>query len=171
MRAGVPLLLLAALVGSPEVRYFRYERPLLSTSSNSGQTCLALDPSVFARTAPNLADLRLFREGTEVPYAIHLTAPAKVAEGSTPLLNLGVRDEKTVFDAAMPSGTYSDLQLDLNGENFIAIVTISGSREPGAAATQLGTFTIFDFTREKLGRSTVLHLPDSDFGYLHFFII
>ena len=40
--------------------------------------------------------------------------------------------------------------------------------ERGAAKPSLGSYTIFDLTRQKLGRSTVLHLPESDFGILHF---
>ena len=37
-----------------------------------------------------------------------------------------------------------------------------------AQGTKLGSFTIFDLSGQKLGRSTVLHLPPSDFRYLHF---
>jgi hypothetical protein len=69
----------------------------------------------------------------------------------------------------MPEGTYSKLDLGIAGKNFIATVHVSGSQaQDGQHATNLGTFTIFDFTRQKLGRSTVLHLPQSDFRYLHF---
>ena len=54
-------------------------------------------------------------------------------------------------------------------QNFIATVKVSGSHaQAGGAETQLGLYTIFDLTREKLGRSTVMHLPQSDFRYLHF---
>ena len=53
--------------------------------------------------------------------------------------------------------------------DFIATVDVFGSQsQTGGTSTKLGTYTIFDFTREKLGRSTVLHLPESDFRYLHF---
>jgi len=37
-------------------------------------------------------------------------------------------------------------------------VTVSSVPSVGLAPTKLGSFTIFDFTRQKLGRSTVLHL-------------
>ena len=69
----------------------------------------------------------------------------------------------------MPDGHYSDLQLAVTGQNFIATVTVSGSQtETGSAETKIGSYTIFDLTSQKLGRSTVLHLPESDFRYLHF---
>jgi hypothetical protein len=63
------------------------------------------------------------------------------------------------------------LQLAVTGQNFIATVTVSGSQtESGSAETKIGSYTIFDLTGQKLGRSTVLHLPVSDFRYLHFSI-
>jgi hypothetical protein len=69
----------------------------------------------------------------------------------------------------MPAGAYRDVQLSITGQNFIATVEVSGSQaQVGTARTQIGSYTIFDLTREKLGRSTVLHLPRSDFRFLHF---
>jgi hypothetical protein len=165
--AGVLLLALAA--ASPEARYFRYERPLQNGAQRSGQGCLALDAGVFAHAAPHLADLRLYRDGVETPYAIRVATPLEGAEKSIEPLNAGMRGGYTVFDAELPDAHYSDLQLELTAQNFIATVTVAGSRtESGAAETRLGSYTIFDLTRQKLGRSTVLHLPPSDFRYLHF---
>ena len=84
-------------------------------------------------------------------------------------LNLGERGGQTVFDAAMPDAPYSDIQLAVTGQNFIATVTVYGSQTAVRhRETKLGAFTIFDLTRQRLGRSTVLHLPQSDFRYLHF---
>ena len=97
------------------------------------------------------------------------SARAEGAEKSIALLNLGVRNGQTVFDAELPDIHYSDLQLDVASHDFIATVTVSGSREKGAKSeTKLGAYTVFDLTRQKLGRSTVLHLPESDLPYLHF---
>jgi hypothetical protein len=69
----------------------------------------------------------------------------------------------------MTSGTYRDLQLVVDGRDFLATVTVSGSQTKTAASrTALGSFTIFDLTRQRLGRSTILHLPESNFRFLHF---
>ena len=69
----------------------------------------------------------------------------------------------------MPEGSYSDIQLDVTGQDFIATVTVSGRQEQtDSSPTRLGSYTIFDLTHQKLGRSTVLHIPPSDFRYLHF---
>ena len=49
------------------------------------------------------------------------------------LLNLGKSGNQTVFDAEMPSGKYSDLQLKVTGHDFLATVTVSGSQSQTAA--------------------------------------
>ena len=95
-------------------------------------------------------------------------APAAAAHPVLPL-NAGVHAGRTEFDAAMPAGTYSDIELQIEGQNFQAKVEVSGSQAPGSSdARRIGTYTIFDLTRERSGRNTVLHLPASDFRYLHF---
>jgi len=166
MKNSAVLLLLAAAAVSPEIRYFQYERPLEKTS---GQSCVLIEPGIFTHAAPQLADLRLYRDGTETPYVIRTQEAVERAEKELTLLNLGTRDGQTVFDASVPEGPYSNLQLNVTGENFIATVTVTGSQaESGSAETAIGTYTIFDLTGQKLGRSTILHLPESDFRFLHF---
>jgi hypothetical protein len=104
----------------------------------------------------------------ETPYVVRLAAPAVAAQGAIEPLNKGAQGGQTVFDAELPDGHYSDLELNVNARNFIATVGVSGSQKQGEAGTKLGSFTIFDLTKQRLGRSTVLHLPESDFKYLHF---
>ena len=165
---AVSLVLLVA-VAAPQQRYFSYERPLAAPLAQSAQTCVVLDAGIFAHTAPGLADLRLYRDAEETPYAIDTEAETETASQTVPLLNAGVRSGKTVFDAQMLDGPYSDLQLNIERHNFIATVTVTGSRDTAESSfTTLGNFTIFDFTRERLGRSTALHLPQSNFPVLHF---
>jgi len=167
MKISAGLLLLAVAAASPEIKYFQYERPL---QTSSGQSCLMIDTGIFSHAAPRLADLRLYRDGTETPYALNSDVPATPGTNSISPLNPGSRDGQAVFDANMPDGPYSDLQLGVTGQNFIATVTVSGSQAESGAETRIGSYTIFDLTGQKLGRSTVLHLPQSDFRYLHFSI-
>jgi hypothetical protein len=70
----------------------------------------------------------------------------------------------------MPDANYGDLQLRITGRDFIATVAVTGSQDQSAKPTSIGSYTIFDLTRQRLGRSVVLHLPTSDFRYLHFHI-
>jgi hypothetical protein len=169
MRLGAGVVLLAMFFASPDIRYFRFERPIQAAPQQTGQTCLVVDPAIFAHAAPQLADLRLYHDDAETPYVIRVATAAAGAEKSIAPLNLGVRGSETVFDAELPDTHYSDLSLAVSAQNFIATVSVSGSRtKTGSTATRLGAYTIFDLTRQRLGRSTVLHLPESDFPYLHF---
>jgi hypothetical protein len=169
MKLGAAVLLLTLAAASPEIRYFRYQRPLQNLPQHAAQSCLVVDAGIFAHAAPQLADLRLYRDGAETPYVIHMALPVEGSEKNIAPLNLGLRAGQTVFDAEMPDEKYSDIQLAVTGHDFIATVAVSGSAAPGASGeTKLGSFTIFDLTRQRLGRSTVLHLPESDFRYLHF---
>ncbi|HXS12039.1 MAG TPA: DUF3999 family protein [Acidobacteriaceae bacterium] len=167
MRTGALLLILAVNAAATGTSHFRFTRPV-NTPPAPGQTCVALDAKIFSHAASGLADVRLFNGGAEIPYAIRTAAPAQSAQTSLAPLNLGTRNGQTSFDLAMPPGMYGDLQLSVSAQNFIASVTVSGSQtENPAGHTLLGTFTIFDLTAQKLGRSTVLHLPASNFRYLH----
>jgi hypothetical protein len=166
IKISAGLLLLAVAAASPQIKYFRYERPV---QKSSGQSCMVLDAGLYAHAAPQLADLRLYRDGAETPLVIRADSAVESAEKTIPLLNVGSRGGQTVFDANLPDGHYSDVQLGVTGQNFIATVTVTGSQtETGSAETRIGSYTIFDLTGQKLGRSTVLHLPQSDFRYLHF---
>lgn len=169
MRALAALSLLLFAAPSPEIRYFQFERPVVKPAQSAGQTCAVVDPGVFAHASFGLADLRLYQGVAETPYLLRSAAPVASTTQNLSLLNLGKSGNQTVFDAAMPAGSYSDVELAIAGRDFLATVTVTGSQtETGTARTRLGAFTIFDLTQQRLGRSTVLHLPQSDFRFLHF---
>jgi len=165
--AALSLLLFAA--PSPEIRYFEFERPVVKPVQSPGQTCAMVDPGVFAHASAGLTDLRLYQGGAETPYVLRSAAPVASASKNLSVLNLGKSGNLTVFDAAMPENSYSDVELAIDERDFLATVTVTGSQsQTGADRTKLGAFTIFDLTQQRLGRSTVLHLPKSDFRFLHF---
>lgn len=169
MRSLAVLAMLLLAAPAPEIRYFHFERPIEQPAQAAGQTCLVVEPAVFAHAASQLADVRVYQGSAQTPFVVRSDVPVASTDQSVGLLNLGKNGNQTVFDAEMPSGKYSDLQLKVNGHDFLATVAVSGGQSEGAAArTKLGSFTIFDLTRQRLGRSTVLHLPESDFRYLHF---
>lgn len=169
MRPLAALILLLTAAASPDIRYFQYERPIQNVPQQPTQACLVLDPAIFAHSSIGLSDLRLYRDRTETPYLIQTSAPNSApTEQTIAALNLGSRGGKVVFDAAMPTGAYADLQLKIAARDFIATVTVAGSQQQTGPATKIGAYTIFDLTRQRLGRSTVLHLPTSDFHFLHF---
>jgi hypothetical protein len=168
MKLAIGLLLLASAAPAPEIRYFHYQRLVDPATQEAKQSCFAIDPGIYPHAGSQLTDLRLYRDGTEIPYVLRTaSSPSDTTQAVTPL-NLGVQQGSVAFDAAMPDGSYSDIHLDVTAHDFIATVSVSSQPPAGQASTELGTFTIFDFTRQKLGRSTVLHLPPSNFPRLHF---
>ena len=167
MKAAAALVL-ALAVATPEIRYFRYQRPVLIPEQQNGQACMALDPAVFAHAEPGLPDLRLYRDRSEVPYLLHQAAPREDKPQTILPLNAGVRGGQPAFDAEMPAGRYSNVELLLSAENFVATVTVSGSQTQGGIETRVGAYSVFDLTQQKLGRGTMLALPESDYRYLHF---
>lgn len=170
MKLAALMLLLLIAAPKPETRYFRYQRQVQAASAH-GPACFPLDSVVFANASRGLADVRLYHGDQEVPFAIRTAqAPLTGSHAILPL-NAGTRSGRTEFDAAMPAGTYTDIELQIAARDFQAKVEVTGSQSLGSSdARRLGTYTIFDLTGEKSGRSTVLHLPVSNFRFLHFAI-
>ncbi|MGH9587041.1 MAG: hypothetical protein ACRD3F_08815, partial [Acidobacteriaceae bacterium] len=137
IRATALLLFVAA--ATPNVHYFRYERPVLNTPAQHQQACLTLDPATFTHSGPQLSSLRLYRGESETPYALNYATPAESSPEALTPLNTGVRGGATTFDVAMREGVYSNLNLDIAGKNFIATVHVSGSQnQVSGRATSLG---------------------------------
>jgi hypothetical protein len=152
------------LIAAPQ--YFQYHRSLMTTAS-SGEACAAIDPEIFPHAAPSLKDLRLYRDGHEVPYAITLSEPEAAENESAKVFNLGRQGEAIVFDLQMPARSYTDVVLDLAGEDYLATATVLGTDMPGGKPTSLGKFTLFDLSAQHLSHNTTLHLQESNFKFLH----
>src|SRR5208283_4527237 len=104
------LLLFAA--PAPEIQYFHFERPVQMPVQSAGQTCLVVTPDLFAHAAAQLADLRLYQGATETPYVVRSDVPVVSTDQTIALLNLGRSGNQAAFDAEMPAGRYSDLQVN-----------------------------------------------------------
>jgi hypothetical protein len=146
--------------------YLRYQRAV--SLSGSGQTCAVIDPQIFPHAANSLKDLRLYQGTHELPYAVTLSEPPQPDSDTAQIRNLGLRNRNIVFDVEMPNRPYTDVTLNLAGQDFIATATVSGTRDPSYAnQTSLGDFTLFDLTTQHLFRSTTLHLQETNLPYLH----
>ncbi|GGG79006.1 DUF3999 family protein [Edaphobacter dinghuensis] len=153
---------------SPDVRqYSRYERSI-ALPAGAGQTCAVIDAQMFPHAAPSLKDVRLYQNEQELPYAITLSEPVQVDSAAARILNLGTRGHSIVFDIEMTDRPYTDVDLDLAGQDYLATATVTGfDTLHSSTATQLGEFTLFDLTSQHLSHSTTLHLQESSFHYLH----
>ena len=148
-------------------QYMRYERSV-AVSAGSGQSCAVIDPQIFPHAAASLKDLRLYQTGHELPYAITLSVPQQPDSDTAQVRNLGLRGRDIVFDVEMPDRPYTEITLDLAGQDFLATARVSGTRDPNYAnQTRLGEFTLFDLTSQHLSRNTTMHLQETDLPYLH----
>ncbi len=84
------------------------------------------------------------RGRARLPYALTLSEPVQ-AEGDTArVLNLGVRNldargQSIVFDLQMPDRPYTDINLDLAGQDYLATATVTGLAGPQSPnATRTG---------------------------------
>lgn len=136
---------------------------------------MALDGTVFAHTASSGAgDIRIYaRERRddasrefEVPFALTESGPGTVEAQTAAPAKVAVRNGQLVFDLAMPGGDYTEVDLELNAKNFVGAAQVAGVDGQGRT-TPLGTFTVFDFSAQRLARSTVLSLRDSSYPVLH----
>jgi hypothetical protein len=167
----VALLLWQAAPGpetsTADQHFLRYRRAV-SLPGGPGQTCAVIDPQIFPHAASSLKDLRLYQDGHEVPYAITLSEPQQPDSDTAQIRNLGLRGNNIVFDVEMPSRSYTDVTLNLAGQDFLATATVSGTHDPNYSnQTSLGDFTLFDLTTQHLSRSTTLHLQETNLSYLH----
>jgi hypothetical protein len=148
-------------------QYFRYQRSII-VADGAAQSCAVVDPQVFPHGAASLKDLRLYKNGREVPYAITLSVPQQVDSETAQVRNLGLRGRNIVFDLEMPNRSYTEIVLDLAGQDFLATATVSGTRDPNYSdQTRLGEFTLFDLTGQHLSRNTTIHLQETSMPYLH----
>ena len=160
MRWVLALLLLWQTMSDPTVpEQLRYERPVLV--EGTGQACAAIDPGVFPHAAPSLRDLRLFAAGREIPYAMTLSQVADEESDTAEVRNLVRVAGGVAFDLEMPERPYTEVRLGLGGKDFTVVARVSGDGK------ELGTFTLFDMTAEKLSRQTTISLPESEFRVLH----
>ncbi len=149
------------------LQYFRYQRTI-TLPEGPGQSCAVIDPQIFPHASASLKDVRLYQDGHEVPYALTLSEPEQADSETARIRNLGLRGRDIVFDVEMPHRPYTDVTLDLAGQDFIAAATVSGTHDPNYAnQTNLGEFTLFDLTSQHLSRSTTLHLQESNFPFVH----
>jgi hypothetical protein len=167
-------VVLALLQGNvkPEPRYFRYERPVIVPAGTPvGPVCTVVDPLLWTHASRRLADVRLYQGDREIPYALPKSAGFTQTPQPAIVRNLGIRNGHVVFDVQLSQPVYNTLSIETTAKNFVASVVVSGSRSDDRRETRIGTFTIFDLTGQHLPRSTVLHLPESNFTYLHIEII
>lgn len=154
--------------------YFSHTRTVTISAADK-QNYITLDEAIFQHLRADLGDLRLYTsQHAEVPYAIVTERGSTASALSTiPVLNKGVVNGNTQFAVDVGVPEYDNVRFDLATKDFIAQVKLEGENElTGKSWSDLGTFTIFDFTKEKLGSNSSIRLRSpSRFRFLRITIV
>lgn len=170
-----PLLVLIASVAfaatgyEAAIPYFSQTRAI-SMSAPQKQNYVALDADVFAHARPELSDVRIYDRQAQVPYVlIRQSGGSSTQESQAKILNLGSVGGRTEFDIDTSGfDEYDRVRLQLDAKNFINSAQIEGRRMPNdKSRSNLGSSTLYDFTKEGLGSNFTLKFPTASFPYLH----
>jgi hypothetical protein len=171
--ASTALLVLAVLsvptTSDPAIAYFANVRDV-QVSQPDHQNYLVVDEEIWDHARSDLADLRLYDGETQVQYVLsEQNGGVSTEEQEAKVLNLGNIAGRTEFDIDATEITeYDRLHLRLDAKDFVVTASVAGANAPGEVPSiELGSSTLYDFTREALGSNSTLRLPSSSFRYLH----
>jgi hypothetical protein len=160
--------LLAQTAREARSEYFTHMRQVIIKAPDR-QNYFDVDEATWVEASAELSDLRLYREGKDVPYRLlEERATISQTDSSAKILQLGKLGGNTSFVLEAPADTdYNRVELKLATKNFVATADVEGMDDIHAArATRLGRYTLYDFTREGLGSSSIMKLPESRFRFL-----
>jgi hypothetical protein len=169
--ASIAFLVLCSFASAPEpaIPYFTNVRDV-QVSQPDRQNYLAVDEEIWTHARPDLADLRLYDGQAQVQYALsEQYGGVSTEQQEAKILNLGSIAGHTEFDIEVGAITqYDRVKLRLDAKDFIVTASVAGANALGQGpTTELGSSTLYDFTREALGSNSKLKLPPSSFRYLH----
>jgi hypothetical protein len=161
----------AATTSTPEpaIPYFTNVREV-RISQDDRQNYLVVDEEIWDHARPDLADLRLYDGEAQVQYALsEQTGGVSSEQLEAKILNLGSIAGHTELDIDVGAiSEYDRVRLQIDAKDFVATASVAGSNALGQGpTTELGSSTLYDFTREALGSNSTLKSPPSSFRYLH----
>ena len=133
------------------------------------QNWVAVDEEIWNHARADLGDLRMYSSEGEIPYLVReLSGGDRLSEFSARLLQLGIVAGRTSFFIDTSGAEeYNRVTLQLATRNFVGKAEVEGMDDiHSTQPTDLGTYSLYDFTRENLGSNFKLHLPDSRFKFL-----
>ena len=140
-------LLLFLLPGAnPEaaIPYFHYMREI-TVARPAQQNYFVVDADIWDHARPDLADLRLFDGGEQIPYALReKRGRTSQEERSAKILNLGTVAGRTQFVVDVGEiPEYDRVRLRLEAKNFVATAKVAGEAELNhGPLAQLGSTTL-----------------------------
>jgi hypothetical protein len=161
-------ILALVLFAGPPVSYLKYQRPV-QTSSASGQYYVPVDETTWTHARPDLGDLRIFADQTEVPYAL-VTKRGSLEQDhrDVRVFQQSTLNGKTQFFLDMSGlAEYNHVDLKLGSKDFVAHAHVEGQDDLHAPYwASLGDSILYDLSKEKLGSNSMLRLPRAAYHYL-----
>ena len=169
--ASIAFLVLCSFASAPQaaIPYFTNIRDV-QVSQPDRQNYFVVDEEIWTHARPDLADLRLYDGQAQVQYALsEQYGGVSTEQQEAKILNLGSIAGHTEFDIDVGAITeYDRVSLRIDAKDFVATASVAGANALGQGpTTELGSSTLYDFTREALGSNSMLKLPPSSFRYLH----
>ena len=170
MTVRLAALAMIFLAADPGASYFSRARDI-SIASSDTTNYVIVDQEILQYARPDLSDLRIFDGYTQVPYALsEQPGGLQTAEHEAKILNLGMVAGHAEFDLDLESVTqYNYIRLTLDAKDFLVTARATGkdALAAGDHDVDLGSSTLYDFSRESLGGNSTLKLPTASFRYIH----
>ena len=166
---AIGAVLLAASGYEAAIPYFSRARTV-TVAATEKQNFVVIDADVWQNARPDLSDLRLYDGTSQVPYVlVKQSGGSSTQEIQAKILNLGEVGGHTEFDLDTSGFVeYARVRLQLEAKNFINVARVQGRHAANdRSGTELGSSTLYDFSKEGLGSSSVLKFPSASVPYLH----
>lgn len=161
-------LLAAMLAAGPSISFFKYQRSAQAPNAK-GQSYAVVDESVWQHSLPDLGDLRLYSGASEIPYTLETERGSfEIQRKELRVLQPGRVDGKTQFLLDMSGiAEYDRVELRLAAKDFVAHARVDGNDDlHGNHWSTLGSTTLYDLSKEKLGHNSTLQIPLATYKYL-----
>lgn len=151
-------LLLCASAGAQT--HFKYLRAVSVPDANK-QSYVVVDETLLGHMSAGMGDFRLYSDsGREVQYVLREQRAVRYSDWSAArILNKGLVNGDTQFTLDISQAEYDRLRLELATKDFVAKATVEGADDAAAKTwNNLGTHSLYDFSKEKLGSSDIIQL-------------
>ena len=170
MKIAASIFCMTLFAAAPEANraYFTNLREV-RVAEPQRQNWVAVDEEIWNHARADLGDLRMYSSEGEIPYLVReLSGGDRLSEFSARLLQLGtVAGRTSFFIDTSGAEEYNRVTLQLATRDFVGKAEVEGMDDiHSTQPTDLGTYSLYDFTRENLGSNFKLHLPDSRFKFL-----
>jgi hypothetical protein len=140
--------------------HFQYVRPV-SVGNPGKQAYVVVDEALLQSLQTSMGDLRLFSDsGREVQYVLREQRAIRYSNWiSAKIINKGSLQGDAHFSVEVDEPEYDCLRIENAARDFVAKATVEGADTfSGGTWNNLGTYSLYDFSKEKLGANDTIRL-------------